>query len=237
MRRVGYLQAGGSANNWAIDAFKQRLGELGYAEGKNISIDYRSVETNYDGLRGLAAELVARKVDVIVTAGGTPPALAAKNATASIPIVFVAVADPVGQGIVPSLARPGGNVTGLSVQHAETAVKTVQLLMEIVPSSARIGILSNPGNSSLPEVIKDMQAAARKLNVEAIVVNVRGACPTAREQPGDRCRCDADRQLRRTRCLGGEAPPAGNRRNRHLSRQRGARQLWIEPHRQLSPRR
>ena len=172
-RRIGVLQAGRSANDWQVDAVRQRLRELGYVEGKNVVIDYLCAETNYGRLPELAAELVARRPDVIVTAGGTPSVLAAKNKTASIPIVFGPVADPVGQGIVPSLASPRGNVTGLSAQHPETAVKTLELLMEIVPSAKRIGILSNPTNSSLPAVIKDMQAAARKLNVEAFVVHAR----------------------------------------------------------------
>ena len=179
IRRIGFLQAGRSANDWQLEAVRQRLRELGYVEGKNIVIDYLSAETSYDRLPQLAQELVARKPDVIVTAGGTPAALASKNKTASIPIVFVAVSDPVGQGIVPSLARPNGNVTGLSAQHPETAVKTIELLMEIVPSAKRVGILSNPTNSSLPEVIKDMQAAARKLKVEAIVVYARDPAEVA----------------------------------------------------------
>ena len=173
IRRIGFLQAGRSTNDWQLEAVRQRLRELGHVEGKNIVIDYLSAETSYDRLPQLAQDLVARKPDVIITAGGTPAALASKNKTASIPIVFVAVSDPVGQGIVPSLARPNGNVTGLSAQHPETAVKTIELLMEIVPSAKRVGILSNPTNSSLPQVIKDMQAAARKLKVEAIVVYAR----------------------------------------------------------------
>ena len=103
--------------------------------------------------------------------GGTTPANAARNAARTIPVVFAGVADPVGLGLVTSLARPGGNVTGISNQQRETAVKQLALLKEIAPSAKRVAVLSNPTNSSLPLVLTDMQAAARKLRLEIIVVN------------------------------------------------------------------
>jgi putative ABC transport system substrate-binding protein len=169
--RVGFLSPFPSGDDQQFEAFKQQLRDLGHVEGKSITIDYRSAEGNYDRLPALAADLVRRNVDVIMAAGGTPAATAAKNAARTTPVVFVAVADPVGQGIVASLARPGGNVTGISVQHPESAAKSLALLKEAVPSAKRIAILSNPLNSSLPLVIQDMQAAARTLRLEVTVVD------------------------------------------------------------------
>jgi putative ABC transport system substrate-binding protein len=153
--------------------FKQQLRDLGHVEGKTITIDYLSAEGKYDRLPSLAAELIRRDVDVIMADGGTPSATAVKNATRTIPVVFVGVADPVGQGIVASLARPGGNVTGISNQQRDTALKTLALLKEIVPSAKHIAILSNPTNSFLSQVLSDMQAAARTLRLEITVVNAR----------------------------------------------------------------
>lgn len=140
-------------------------------EGKTITIDYLSAEGKYDRLPALAAELVRRNVDVILADGGTPATTAARNAARTIPVVFAILSDPVGQGFVTSLARPGGNVTGISNQHPETAVKSLALLKEVVPSAKRVSILSNPMNSSLPQVIQDMQAAARKLRLDITIVN------------------------------------------------------------------
>jgi putative ABC transport system substrate-binding protein len=169
--RIGFLSPFPSGDDQQFEAFKQQFRDLGHVEGKTITIDYRSAEGKYDRLPALAADLVRRNVDVIMTAGGTPAATAAKNATRTIPVVFVAVADPVGQGIVTSLARPGGNVTGISVQHPESAAKSLALLKEAIPSAKRIAILSNPMNSSLSLVIQDMQAAARTLRLEVTVVD------------------------------------------------------------------
>ena len=171
INRIGFLQIGPPTIRWQFDAFMQQLRELGYVEGKTVTIEYRSAESKYELLPGLAAELVQRNVHVIVAADGTPAALAAKNATRTIPVVFVNVADPVGQGMVQSLARPGGNVTGLSSLHSETAMKTLQLLKEIVPSATRVAILTNPENSSLPFVIKEMEVAARRLSLATSLVH------------------------------------------------------------------
>jgi putative ABC transport system substrate-binding protein len=171
--RIGYLQAYPSLNDPYFEVFKQQLRELGRTEGKAMAIDYLSAEGNYDRLPALATELVRRNVDVIVTDGGTPSVIAARNATQTIPIVFVAVANPVALGIVASLARPGGNVTGTSGQQDVWAPKMLELFKETLPSARRIAILSNPGNSSLPPVLRAMDAAAKTTRLEIRVVNAR----------------------------------------------------------------
>jgi putative ABC transport system substrate-binding protein len=169
--RIGYLSPYRSDNDQNFEWFKQQLRDLGHVEGKTIVIDYLCSEGKYDLLPALAADLVRRNVDVIMASGGTPVAIAAKNATRTIPVVFAGVADPVGQGFVTSLARPDGNLTGTSNQHPGTATKSLALLKEIVPSAKRIAILSNPTNSSLPKVVSDVQAAARTLRLEVTVVS------------------------------------------------------------------
>ena len=121
-----------------VDAFKQGLGETGYVEGINIAVDYRWAEGDYDRLPELAADLVRRKVDVIMVAGGPPTALAAKDATSTIPIVFVIGTDPVELHLVASLARPGGNVTGVSIMFVELTSKRLELLSELVPEAASV---------------------------------------------------------------------------------------------------
>ena len=171
--RIGFLQASPAARDVRFEAFKQKLRELGQVEGKTIAIEYLSAEGRYDRLPGLAAELVRRKVDVLVTDGGTPSIAAALRATRVMPTVFCGVADPVAQGIVASLARPGGNVTGMTPQHADFAPKLLELLKEMIPSATRIAVLSNPTNSSLPVVVKQMQAAAHALRLELHVVHAR----------------------------------------------------------------
>ena len=124
----------------------QGLGETGFVEGENMLAEYRWAEGYYDRLPALAADLVSRKVDLIITSGGAPPALAAKNATSTIPIVFVAVADPVGAGLVGSLARPGSNLTGFSNLTIELTPKRLELLCELVPRATLIALLVNPDN-------------------------------------------------------------------------------------------
>ena len=169
--RIGFLTPYPSGNDRDLEVFKQQLRDLGHVEGKTIAIDYRSAEGKYDRLPGLAAELVGRNVDVILSDRGTPTVTAARNATNTIPIVFVGVADPVGQGIVASLARPGGNVTGATIQSRDTAGKSLALLKEIVPSAKRVAILSNPTNPGLSLVLNEMQTAAKTLRLEITVVN------------------------------------------------------------------
>ena len=144
--RIGYLAAGSSsASSARIEAFRQGLRELGYVEGKNIVIEYRYAEGKLDRLPALAAELVRLKVDVIVTAGPTATR-AAKEATTTIPIVMTQDTDPVGNGFVASLARPGGNITGLSTLTPEISGKQLELLKEIVPKLSRVAVFGTSTN-------------------------------------------------------------------------------------------
>jgi len=169
---IGFLH-GGSPEPAAPDvtAFRQGLSENGYVEGQNVSIEYRWAEGSYDRLPALAANLVGRKVDLIVTSGGTPAALAAKSATSTIPIVFAFVADPVAAGLVASLARPGANVTGFSNISNELAPKRLELLSELVPQARAIALLVNPNNPTVAEaLIGDVQEAARAKGLQLSVV-------------------------------------------------------------------
>jgi putative ABC transport system substrate-binding protein len=172
MRRIGVLTSSSPARDRTSETFKQRLRELGYVEGKTIVIDYLSADGRYERLAALAAELVRRKVDVIF-ANATSATIAAKNATRTIPVVFIGVADGVGQGLVRSLARPGGNLTGMSILNPQTSVKMMQLLKEVVPAATRFALLSNPTNESHPPIVAEMQAAARQLRVETSTVFAR----------------------------------------------------------------
>jgi ABC-type uncharacterized transport system substrate-binding protein len=141
-----------------VAAFRQGLSETGYVEGQNVAIEYRWAEGRYDGLPALAADLVGRKVDVIAALGGTPSALAAKTATSVIPIVF-SVGDPVERGLVASLARPGGNLTGVASLDELTS-KRLELLSELVPQAKVIALLVNPTNAITERPIRDLQEAA-----------------------------------------------------------------------------
>ena len=171
--RVGMLERTSATINSAnIEGFRQGLRERGYVEGQNFVIDYRSADGHDDRFPALAAELVRLKVDVIVTRG-TPAALAAKNATASIPIVITGVGDPVGQGLVASLARPGANVTGLSAAVTDIYPKRVQLLKELVPKAARMAGLFNMSNPALPPQWKEVEKATRSLGIEPQLLDVR----------------------------------------------------------------
>ena len=144
----------------------QGLSDTGFVEGQNMVSEYRWAEGHYDRLPALAADLVSRKVDLIITSGGAPPALAAKNATSTIPIVFIAVADPVGAGLVPSLARPGGNLTGFSNLTIELTPKRLELLCELVPRATVIALLVNPDNKMTEPYIRAMQEAARVKGIQ-----------------------------------------------------------------------
>jgi len=159
---VGFLD-GGSPGPAApfVAAFHQGLSETGYIEGQNLAIEYRWAEGGYDRLPPLAADLVDRKVDVILAWGGTPVALAEKAATSTIPIVFVGLSNPVEAGLVASLARPGGNVTGFSIFTFELIPKWLELISELAPQAKPIALLVNPNSPLTERVIRDAQEAAR----------------------------------------------------------------------------
>jgi putative ABC transport system substrate-binding protein len=173
--RLGYLSAASSSDprsQRSLDAFRQGLRDLGYLEGQSITIEYRWAEGKYERLPGLAAELVRLKVDVIVTA--IVPALqAAQHATKEIPIVMAVVVDPVTVGVV-SLARPGGNITGLSMIAPELVGKQLELLREVVPKVSRVAVLWNPANLGNAPQLREAKAAARALGVRLQPVEAQG---------------------------------------------------------------
>ena len=174
--RIGYLSPNLAASPHLREAFRQGLRDLGYVEGRNVVIEYRDAEGKLERLPALAAELVALKVDVIVAAG-TPAALAAKQATRTLPIVFAAAADPVASGLVTSLARPGGNVTGLSSLAPELVGKRLELLKQAVPGVSRVAVLWQPGalgERTEKDMLKEAEVAARALGVRLQFVEARG---------------------------------------------------------------
>ena len=172
--RIGYLSpTSPSVSPTRIEAFRQGLRELGYAEGKNIVIEYRYAEGKFDRLPALAAELVRLKIDLIVTTGPTVTR-AAKEATTTVPIVMATDTDPVGNGFVASLARPGGNITGLSALAPELSGKQLELLKEILPRLSRVAVFgtsSNPGNA---QMLKEVRLAAGAFGVKLQYLEVRG---------------------------------------------------------------
>ena len=158
-----------------VAAFRQGLSETGYIEGQNVAIEYRGAEGHYDRLPALAAELVGRKVDLIVSTGGAPTALAAKSATSTIPIVFRIGADAVELGLVASLARPGGNLTGVSLLADELTPKRLELLSELVPQAGVIALLVNPDNANAEPNIASAQEAARAKGVRLTILKAGSA--------------------------------------------------------------
>ena len=167
--RVGYVL--GAAPARGTEAFRQTLRELGYVEGQTIVLELRWAEGRFERLPELVAELVGLKVDVLV-AGGSPAALAAKNATQTIPIVMVGI-NPVGLGLAASLSRPGGNVTGLSYYYEAIIAKRLQLLKELVPRLARVGVLRDPMDPGHPTYWKEAEVAAQTLGVALEALDVR----------------------------------------------------------------
>ncbi len=161
--RIGLLSTFENSRTW--EAFLQGLRELGWAEGKNVVTERRFSEGKQERFRDLAPGLVRLNVDVIVTSG-TPATLAAKNATTTIPIVMTAVGDPVGAGLVGSLARPGGNITGLSLLNPATSGKRVELLKEILPGATRLGVLGNPTNPWTALMVREIEVMARTLGMQ-----------------------------------------------------------------------
>jgi ABC-type uncharacterized transport system substrate-binding protein len=169
---IGFLNSL-SAERWPyLAAFYQGLKEAGYVEGQNVSIEYRWADGHYDRLPELAVDLVQRRVDLIVATGGDPSALAAKAATTTTPIVFDVAEDPVKDGLVASLNRPGGNMTGVSILTAALEAKRLDLLHELIPNAAVIAVLVNPNFSEAESQLKIVQAAANKLGQQMRVLNV-----------------------------------------------------------------
>jgi putative ABC transport system substrate-binding protein len=169
---IGFLSSTGPSDSPdTLTAFHQGLKEAGYIEGRNVAIEYRWAENQYDRLPALAAELAARQVAMIATHGGTPAVLAAKAATATIPIVFMAGDDPVATGVVASLNRPGGNATGVTQLTGDLLAKRLELLHELVPTAGLIAMLVNPTNPMVERDTKEIHAAARALGLQIDVVN------------------------------------------------------------------
>jgi ABC-type uncharacterized transport system substrate-binding protein len=172
---IGFLGSStpSAMSGWTA-AFVQRLRELGWIEGRTVAIEYRWGEGRNERYAEIAEEFVRLKVDVIVTYG-TPPSKAAKQATAVIPIVFAAAADPVGSGLVSSLARPGGNITGLSLQQSDIVGKKLELLREVVTGLRRLALLGNVGNASSVLEVGEVRAAAGTLGIEIVPVDIKRA--------------------------------------------------------------
>ena len=169
--RIGFLRSGPPPPAF-VEGFQQGLRELGYVEGQNITIEHRFADRGTAQLDELCSELLRLKVNVIL-ASATPAAVAAKNLTRTVPIVFAGVLDPVDSGIVSSLARPGGNITGTSFMSIDLATKRVELLKEIVPRLSRVAVLGNPAHPSYSSQIRAIEAGARTLGIQVEVISVR----------------------------------------------------------------
>jgi putative ABC transport system substrate-binding protein len=185
---IGFFSAGSAAalGHW-VAALVQRLHELGWSEGGTVAIEYRWADGHEERLAEIAAEFVRRKVDIIVTHSAAP-VVAAKQATSTIPIVFAVAADPLGTGLITSLARPGGNVTGLSFQATDLAAKRLELLREVVPGLRRLAILANVSNPGVILEMNEVQAAARTLGLAVTTLEIRRSedIPPAFDRLGDR---------------------------------------------------
>ncbi len=171
--RIGFLLGSSPGSDPRVEAFRQGLRELGHVEGKNIAVEYRFAEGQEDRLTKLVAELVSLKADIIVT-DGTATTRAAKNATKTIPIVMASDGDPIGSGFVASLARPGGNITGLTNRLAELSGKRLEVLKETIPGISRIGVIWNPKTPASAIAFKETQIAAQALAVQLQSLEVRG---------------------------------------------------------------
>jgi putative ABC transport system substrate-binding protein len=170
---VAFIRGGGgSFEERYAAAFRKGLDETGYVEGQNVTVEYHWLEGQFGSLRRLMADLVRRRVAVIATPGSNPAALAAKAATGTIPIVFGVAEDPVKLGLVASLARPGGNATGINFFNQEVAAKRLRLLRDLVPKAVRVAVLVNPVNASIAETtLRDMQEAALTIGLQIQIVN------------------------------------------------------------------
>lgn len=176
MTKIGYMTAGGRLSDPGFVAFRQGLLDLGYIDGKNTSIEFRSAEAKVDRIPALVAELVQLKVDVLVSSS-QPGTRAAKEATKTIPIVMVASFDPVATGIIDSLARPGGNITGVARLQRELGGKRLELLQETVPRISRVGVLWNPDTPGPHQAFKEYEAAAPAFKIQLQSLEVRSPNP------------------------------------------------------------
>jgi putative ABC transport system substrate-binding protein len=175
MPMVGLINAGAAdAAVPRVAAFRKGLNEAGTVEGQNVTVEYHYLEGHYDRLPALVADLVRRQVAVIATPSSVPAALAAKAATATIPIVFGVGEDPVKLGLVASLARPGGNATGINMFSQEVATKRLRLLHDLVPNAVRVAVLVNPGNAAIAEsTLRDVQQAAPAMGMQIQILNAK----------------------------------------------------------------
>jgi putative ABC transport system substrate-binding protein len=171
-RRIGVLLVGFSPTSKEAQAFRNGLRDAGYIEGRNVLIEWRSANGDFNLIPGLATDLVKGKVDVIVV-DNTPAALAAKRATSTVPIVMALVADPVGSGLVASLAHPAGNITGLSVMATDLSIKRLQLLKEAIPRLTRLSVLWNPAQPWHPKVLEELKATSPSMSIELHFVSAR----------------------------------------------------------------
>jgi putative ABC transport system substrate-binding protein len=208
--RIGWLVAGSQAEyDLLLEEYRHGMRELGYIEGRTVETEYLYADAQFDRLPGLAARLVEHKVDVIVTAS-TPAILAAKRATAKIPIVFAASSDPISTGLVASLAHPGGNVTGLSLMASDLSAKRLELLITLVPRLRRIGVLWDSSNPGMALRVRETQAAAEQSRIaffDAGAHDLDGRFMT-HSRHGGIARQSWCSDLPRLRRLRGACPPA-----------------------------
>jgi putative tryptophan/tyrosine transport system substrate-binding protein len=221
---IGYLGSGLESDSFRVPPFRQGLNETGYVEGRNVTIEYRWAGDQYDHVRALVAELVGRKVAVIAVPGFAPAALAAKAATRTIPIVFSISGDPVALGLVASLNRPGGNVTGFSYLSTMLLAKRFELLHELLPKVTSFAALVNPENANVENTKREVQAAARALGLQLQVLpasnsrDVETAFATIRQQRVGALLVDSEALFtdQRDQILALEHVPADlNRRDSH----------------------
>jgi putative ABC transport system substrate-binding protein len=174
---IGYLTTGSPQSDAVtfLPAFRKGLGEIGYVEGQNVAIEYRWCEFQYERLPSMVADLVQRRVNAIAAIGGTPPALVAKAATSSIPIVFYLGIDPVQSGLVASLNRPGGNITGVAALQADLIAKRIELLHELVPKAADVALLVNPSNRYTDTETQVLNGSAHYLGLQLRVLRATNA--------------------------------------------------------------
>jgi len=229
--RIGFFRSGHPPEGY-IEGLQQGLREQGYVPGQNVVIELRATDGSADPLPGLAEELVRSRVDVVL-ASAALAALAVKRTTVSVPVVFVGVFDPVGLGLVSSLARPGGNVTGLAANAADLAGKRLELLRVIVPRLRRVALLSHPANPTNSIQLKGAQAAARTLGVQLELVTIQGGEFRRAGQGGSRRRRSlAARESlvrdvpRSTRRAGSPEPTARDLQPERVRRSRRAHIIW-----------